>query len=65
VVRSPANLLMKLEPVKDPDLATYVTGKALDGLFLKIADEEMEIRDDPYKYTSELIQKVFGYNKTS
>jgi hypothetical protein len=60
ILKSPANLLMKLEPVNDPDLSSYVTRKALDGLFLKIAEEEQEIRDDPYKYANSLIEKVFG-----
>jgi hypothetical protein len=62
VVKSPANLLMRLEPVEEPNLSAYVTKKALDGLFLKIADEEKEIRDDPYKYANSLIEKVFGSN---
>jgi hypothetical protein len=65
IVKSPANFLMQLDPVDEPDLASYVTGKALDGLFMKIADEEKEIRDDPYQYANDLIKKVFGYNKSS
>ena len=62
IYRSPANILMKLEPIEDPDLASYATRKAIDGLFLKVADEEREIRDDPYKYANDLIEKVFGNN---
>lgn len=60
VQKSPANFLMNLEPVDEPDLSAYVTNKALDGLFVKIADEEKEIRDDPYKYANDIIRKVFG-----
>jgi len=60
VRKSPANLLMKLEPVEEPDLSNYVTRRALDGLFVKIADEEEAIRNDPYQYTSNIIRKVFG-----
>lgn len=60
VQKSPANFLMKLEPVNEPNLSAYVTSKALDGLFIKIADEEEEIRDDPYKYANDIIKKVFG-----
>lgn len=60
VQKSPANFLMNLEPVKEPDLSAYVTDKALDGLFVKIADEEQEIRNDPYKYANDIIKKVFG-----
>jgi len=60
IYKSPANILLKLESIKDPDLSSYVTRKALDGLFQKVADEEREIREDPYKYANTLIQKVFG-----
>jgi len=60
VQKSPANFLMNLDPVNEPDLSVYVTNKALDGLFVKIADEEKEIRDDPYKYANDIIKKVFG-----
>jgi hypothetical protein len=42
------------------DLGDYVTKKALDGLFLKVADEEKKIRKDPYKWAVDIIQKVFG-----
>jgi len=38
----------------------YVTGKTLDGLFLKIAEEEKKIRENPMERSSELIRKVFG-----
>ena len=43
------------------DLAQYVTAKALDGLFLMIEDEEKNIRKNPFKRTTELLKKVFGY----
>jgi len=42
------------------DLDGYITGKALDGLFLKIADEEKAIRTQPYARTTDLLKKVFG-----
>lgn len=45
---------------KDADVATYVTGKALDGLFLMIGEEEKAIRKDPVGTGSKLLQKVFG-----
>ena len=38
----------------------YVTKKALDGLYLMIADEEKALRQDPVGATSSLVQKVFG-----
>jgi hypothetical protein len=45
---------------QDANLNDYVTGKALDGLFSRIADEEHEIRKDPMGQASSLIKKVFG-----
>lgn len=42
------------------NLGEYVTGKALDGLFLKVADKEADIRTNVEARTSELLQKVFG-----
>jgi len=45
---------------QDANLNEYVTAKALDGLFSRIADEEHEIRKDPMGQASSLIKKVFG-----
>jgi hypothetical protein len=45
------------------DLDTYVTNKALDGLFLLIADEEKRIRENPLGRTTDLLRKVFGILK--
>lgn len=42
------------------DMSQYVTGKALDGLFLMIAEEEKAIRRDPLGRSSEYVRKVFG-----
>jgi hypothetical protein len=44
----------------NPDLADYVTDKAIDGLFIMIAKEEIRIRKDPMARTSALLKKVFG-----
>lgn len=38
----------------------YVTGKALDGLYLMIGEEEKKIRQDPVAAGSEILKKVFG-----
>jgi hypothetical protein len=45
---------------EDANLDEYVTRKALDGLFLMVAEEEKKIRQDPVGSASSLIQKVFG-----
>lgn len=44
----------------NPNLTEYVTQKAIDGLFVMIAKEELKIRKDPMARTSELLKKVFG-----
>ena len=49
-----------LVDAKDADLNQYVTRKALDGLYLIIADEERKIRQDPVGAASGIISKVFG-----
>ena len=38
----------------------YVTGKALDGLFLMIGEQEKQIRQDPVGTGSAILKKVFG-----
>jgi hypothetical protein len=45
------------------DLDGYVTEKALDGLFLLVADEERRIRRDPIGRTTSILRKVFGVLK--
>lgn len=42
------------------DLAAYTTNKALDGLFLKVAEEEEQIRKDPAARVTEILRKVFA-----
>ena len=42
------------------DLDTYVTGKALDGLFKMVAAEEKRIRDNPVARSTDLLKSVFG-----
>ncbi|MEO7008104.1 MAG: DUF4197 domain-containing protein [Caldimonas sp.] len=44
----------------DANLQQYVTGKALDGLYVMIGEEERKIRSDPVGTGSALLQKVFG-----
>lgn len=45
---------------KQADVDSYVTQKALDGLFLMVAEEEKSIRRDPVGQSSAILQKVFG-----
>ncbi len=52
----------KLPMVKkvNPDLSTYVTEKALTGLFYYVAQEEAKIRKDPAAQVTDILKKVFG-----
>ncbi|PWT76328.1 MAG: DUF4197 domain-containing protein [Bacteroidetes bacterium] len=44
----------------DPDLASYVTQKAMDGIFYYVAEEEKKIRKDPAAQVTDILKKVFG-----
>ena len=44
----------------NPNLNEYATDKAIGGLFIMIAREEKNIRDNPGARTTELLKKVFG-----
>lgn len=44
----------------NPNLDEYATEKAMQGLFIMIAKEEKNIRQDPAARTSALLKKVFG-----
>lgn len=51
---------MGLLDKKDATLDQYVTQKALDGLFLMVAEQEKAIRKDPVSTGSALLKKIFG-----
>lgn len=42
------------------NLDEYVTDKALDGLFIKVAEQEALIRTNPVARSTDLLKKVFG-----
>lgn len=44
----------------NPDLASFVTEKTIDGLFFSIGEEEQKIRKDPAAQVTDLLKKVFG-----
>lgn len=44
----------------NPDLKAYVTQKAIDGLFMQIAAEELKIRENSAFRTTDLMRKVFA-----
>ena len=44
----------------NPDLTSFVVGKAVDALFDQVAKEEANIRANPMARTSDILKKVFG-----
>ena len=44
----------------DVNLEDFLTRKALDGLFVKIAEEEKQIRKEPVARVTAILKKVFG-----
>lgn len=44
----------------DTDINSYVTGKALDGIFYYVAQEEISIRKDPAARVTDILKTVFG-----
>jgi hypothetical protein len=45
---------------REANLETYVTDRALDGLYATLAEEERAIRKGPLGQSSKLIKRVFG-----
>lgn len=45
---------------KDVDFDAYVTQKAMDGLFVMIAEQERNLRQNPLGAGSDLLKKIFG-----
>ena len=44
----------------NPNLTEYATNKAVDGLFLLVAQEEKNIRENPVARISDILRRVFG-----
>lgn len=49
----------------NPDLDDYATQKAIDGLFVLVAQEEANIRENPVARTTELLRRVFSKENQS
>lgn len=52
-------MLRSIEVV-DNNLPNYITGQALDGLFLKVSEKEADIRHNASARVSDVLQNVFG-----
>ena len=53
-------LALGLVKVEDANIQSYVTRRALDGLYLMIGEEERKIRADPVATGSAILKAVFG-----
>ncbi|HET8858316.1 DUF4197 domain-containing protein [Marivirga sp.] len=51
---------LNLSPINEQDLASFVTSRALDGMFQKIALKEKDIRDNPSARINDILKKVFA-----
>lgn len=49
----------------NPDITDYVTQKAIDGLFIEIAKEELNIRQNISARSTPLMQKVFSFAQSA
>ena len=54
------NKIPLVKPV-NTDLSAYVAQKAIEGMFIQVAQEELKIRDNIGARSTTLLQKVFGY----
>ena len=52
--------LAGVNTVAAADLSVYSTNRGLDGLFLKVSEEESDIRNNPLARVNAILQKVFG-----
>lgn len=59
IANSFAGQLAGLTPV-NTQLDEHVTVKALNGLFIKVGEEEKDIRTDPLARVNDILKKVFG-----
>lgn len=62
VANSTVGRMADLRPV-ETNLATFLTQQALNGLFLKLAEEEEKIRNEPSARVTDLLRRVFGQSK--
>ncbi|MCC5945557.1 MAG: DUF4197 domain-containing protein [Bernardetiaceae bacterium] len=60
IARSPANIALNLDPIRNENLSVHATTRGLEGLFYKIALEEKEIRTNPRARINDILRKVFG-----
>ncbi len=53
-------LALGLIEEEEASIERYVTGKALDGLYFMIGEQEKAFRRDPVRASSDIVRRVFG-----
>lgn len=51
---------LQVKTIQTTSIADYAVGKALNGLFLKVSDEEKNIRKNPLNRVTDILKDVFG-----
>jgi len=49
-----------INTISESDISAYATGRGLDGLFLKVQDEEANIRNNVNARVTSILEEVFG-----
>lgn len=49
-----------IQTIEESDISAYATGRGLDGLFLKVQDEETNIRNNVNARVTSILEEVFG-----
>jgi hypothetical protein len=49
-----------IQTIEESDISAYATGRGLDGLFLKVQDEEANIRNNVNARVTSILKEVFG-----
>ncbi|MGM0582404.1 MAG: DUF4197 domain-containing protein [Bacteroidota bacterium] len=49
-----------IQTIEESDISAYATGRGLDGLFLKVQDEEASIRNNANARVNSILEEVFG-----
>lgn len=55
--------LKEKDEIESTDIGTYCTEKALDGLFLKVGEQERLIRRNPFDWSLDILRRVFGWEE--
>jgi len=60
VLNNTIGSLAGINTIEETDISAYATTKGLDGLFLKVQNEEANIRNNVNARVNEILQQVFG-----